>query len=92
MESGYSRSMQAKPLTNTNGESLNPFGTDKIVVVMLLYHTALTAFSNISLLAHSLCPASPRTKKPSSFLCGDVMSAPEDFMISLMEHPSFPMT
>ena len=32
-----------------------------IFVIMLLLHTALTAFSNISLLAHSLCPASPLT-------------------------------
>lgn len=63
-----------------------------IFVIMLLLHAALTAFSNMSLLAHFLCPASPRTKNPSSFLPGDVISAPEDFMISLIEHPSFPMT
>ena len=63
-----------------------------IFVIMLLLHTALTAFSNISLLAHSLCPASPLTKHASSFLRGDVMSAPEHFMISLIEHLSFPMT
>lgn len=39
-----------------------------IFVIMLLLHAALTAFSNMSLLAHFLCPASPRTKNPSSFL------------------------